>query len=123
MEITNISVQTPNQPPNLLTTFWTKSDVDLSRGLDFTPRGPVLARFTHLNHADYKYKIIANNRSNAPRRGTVRIFISPRKDERELPYVFRDQKELMVEMDKFTVLCESFIRNSFVVRVFVHDTI
>lgn len=109
VEITNISLQTPNQPPNLLATFWTKSDVDLSRGLDFTPRGPVLARFTHLNHADYKYRIVANNRNSAPRRGTVRIFISPRQDERGLPYVFRDQKELMIEMDKFTVLCESFI--------------
>lgn len=107
--ITDISVQTPNLPANLLSTFWSKSDVDLSRGLDFTPRGPVLARFTHLNHADYKYKIVANNRNNAPRRGTVRIFIAPKQDERGLPFVFRDQKELMIEMDKFTVLCESLL--------------
>ncbi|XP_020292379.1 phenoloxidase 2 [Pseudomyrmex gracilis] len=102
--ITDISVQTPNQSANVLTTFWTKSDVDLSRGMDFTPRGQVLARFTHLNHADFNYRIVANNRNNAPRRGTVRIFIAPRQDERGLPYVFRDQKELMIEMDKFTVL-------------------
>lgn len=106
MEIVDIGVQTPNQPSNQLSTFWTKSDVDLSRGLDFTPRGAVLARFTHLNHADFTYRIVANNRNNAARRGTVRIFIAPRQDERGLPYVFRDQKELMIEMDKFTVLCE-----------------
>lgn len=106
MEITDIRVQIPNQQPNLLLTFWNKSDVDLSRGLDFTPRGPVLARFTHLNHADFTYKIVANNRNNVARRGTVRIFIAPKQDERGLPYVFRDQKELMIEMDKFTVLRE-----------------
>lgn len=108
VEITNINLQTSNQPTNILSTFWNKSDVDLSRGLDFTPRGAVLARFTHLNHADFTYKIVANNRNNAPRRGTVRIFIAPSQDERGLPYVFRDQKELMIEMDKFTVLRESF---------------
>lgn len=107
MEITDIGVQTPNQSPNLLATFWNKSDVDLSRGLDFTPRGAILARFTHLNHSDFTYRIVANNRNNAARRGTVRIFMAPRQDERGLPYVFRDQKELMIEMDKFTVLCES----------------
>lgn len=106
MEITDIGVHTPSQSPNMLATFWNKSDVDLSRGLDFTPRGAVLARFTHLNHADFTYRIIANNRNNAPRRGTVRIFITPKQDERGLPYVFRDQKELMIEMDKFTVLRE-----------------
>lgn len=120
VEITNISVQTSNLPTNLLATFWTKSDVDLSRGLDFTPRGAVLARFTHLNHAGYKYKIVANNRNNAPRKGTVRIFISPRQDERGLPYVFKDQKELMIEMDKFTVLCESFVHLSNLVVVICH---
>lgn len=107
VEITDIGVQTPNQPANQISTFWTKSDVDLSRGLDFTPRGKILARFTHLNHADYTYRIVANNRNNAPRRGTVRIFIAPKQDERGLPYVFRDQKELMIEMDKFTVLRKS----------------
>lgn len=104
VEITDIGVQTPNQSPNLLATFWNKSDVDLSRGLDFTPRGAILARFTHLNHSDFTYRIVANNRNNAARRGTVRIFMAPRQDERGLPYVFRDQKELMIEMDKFTVL-------------------
>lgn len=107
VEIRDVGVQTPNQPANQISTFWTKSDVDLSRGLDFMPRGAVLARFTHLNHGDFTYRIIANNRNNAPRRGTVRIFIAPRQDERGLPYVFRDQKELMVEMDKFTVLRKS----------------
>jgi len=109
VQITDIGVQTPNQPANLISTFWTKSDVDLSRGLDFTPRGPVLARFTHLNHTDFTYRIIANNRNNASRQGTVRIFIAPRQDERGLPYVFRDQKELMIEMDKFTVSRKSSI--------------
>ncbi|XP_076749949.1 phenoloxidase 1-like [Xylocopa sonorina] len=95
---------TSNQQHNVLNTYWTKSDVDMSRGLDFTPRGPVLVRFTHLNHADFTYTITVNNRNNAPRRGTVRIFIAPREDERELPLNYRQQKNLMIELDKFSVM-------------------
>lgn len=102
IEIADVGLIT-NQQRNVLNTFWTKSDVDLSRGLDFTPRGPVLARFTHLNHADFSYKIVVNNRNNTPQRGTVRIFIAPKEDERGLPYTFRQQKNLMIEMDKFPV--------------------
>ncbi|XP_017884414.2 phenoloxidase 1-like [Ceratina calcarata] len=105
VEITDVKLTSSRnrQQRNVLETFWTKSDVDMSRGLDFTPRGPVLVRFTHLNHADFVYTIVVNNRGNTPRRGTVRIFLGPRQDERGLPLPFRQQKNLMIEMDKFTV--------------------
>lgn len=107
MEISSAQVISPNSPPNTLSTYWTQSDLDLSRGLDFTPRGPVLARFTHLNHTGFKYRIVANNRTNAPLMGTVRIFIAPKLDERGLPFTFRVQKDLMIEMDKFTTTREN----------------
>ncbi|XP_076646002.1 phenoloxidase 1-like [Halictus rubicundus] len=102
VEIDDLRVTT-NQQRNVLNTFWTQSVVDLSRGLDFTPRGAVLAKFTHLNHTDFTYTIIVNNRTDAPKRGTVRIFIAPKEDERGLPFTFRYQRNLMIEMDKFTV--------------------
>ncbi|XP_076677764.1 phenoloxidase 1-like [Andrena cerasifolii] len=102
IEMEGIRLTTNNQR-NVLNTFWSQSVVDLSRGLDFTPRGPVLARFTHLNHADFTYTITVNNRNSAPQRGTVRIFIAPKEDERGLPFTFRQQKNLMIEMDKFSV--------------------
>ena len=38
--------------------------------------------------------------------GTCRIFIAPKFDERGLPMLFRDQKGLFVELDKFTVNCK-----------------
>ncbi|XP_016922311.1 phenoloxidase 1 [Apis cerana] len=102
IEIADIKLTT-NQQRNILNTFWTKSDVDLSRGLDFTPRGAVLARFTHLNHADFSYTIVINNRNNTSMKGTVRIFIGPKEDERGLPFTFREQKNLMIELDKFSI--------------------
>lgn len=103
MEIKGIGVQAPNVPVNTLSTYWTKSDVDLSRGMDFTPRGPIFVRFTHLNHADFKYNIVVNNKTNAIKRGTVRIFMAPKLDERGLPFTLENQRGLMIEMDKFQV--------------------
>ncbi|XP_046607726.1 phenoloxidase 1-like [Neodiprion virginianus] len=102
VQITDVQVVTPNQPTNVFSTFWQQSDLDLSRGLDFTPRGLVLSRFTHLNHAPFNYRITVINQSSA-RMGTVRIFMAPDKDERGLPFTFREQRLLMIELDKFTV--------------------
>ncbi|XP_015593471.1 phenoloxidase 1 [Cephus cinctus] len=101
--ITGVQLVTPNQPANTLNTYWSQSDVDLSRGLDFTPRGAVLARFTHLNHSGFSYRISVNNSNSSALMGTMRIFIAPKQDERGLPFTFRDQRLLMIEMDKFTV--------------------
>lgn len=42
---------------NELQTFFQQNDVDLSRGLDFTPRGSIFARLTHLQHAPFVYRI------------------------------------------------------------------
>lgn len=54
----SVEVNTPGaRRPNELFTFWQQSDVDLSRGLDFTPRGAIFARFTHLQHRPFSYKI------------------------------------------------------------------
>ncbi|XP_012266497.2 phenoloxidase 1 [Athalia rosae] len=101
--VTDCQLVTPNQPTNVLSTFWQQSDVDLSRGLDFTPRGAVLARFTHLNHSPFTYRIAVNNANNSAVMGTCRIFLGPKLDERGLPITMRDQKDLMIELDRFTV--------------------
>lgn len=43
---------------NEIQTMWMESDVDFSRGLDFSDRGAVFARFTHLNHIPFTYKYV-----------------------------------------------------------------
>lgn len=42
---------------NILVTHWEKDEFDLSRGLDFAPRGSLKARFTHLQHRKFTYNI------------------------------------------------------------------
>ncbi|XP_014276959.1 phenoloxidase 1 [Halyomorpha halys] len=103
VRVTSVEIQTDGQNGrNRLATFWQQNDINLSRGLDFSPRGPVFARFTHLQHRPFTYKIqVENNGGN--KTGTCRIFIAPKFDERGLPMLFRDQKNLFVELDKFTV--------------------
>ncbi|XP_046387013.1 phenoloxidase 2-like [Ischnura elegans] len=103
VRITNIEVTTKGAGKNEMTTFWEQNDIDLSRGLDFTPRGPVFARLTQLQHETFTYKIQVENTSNSQRMGTVRIYLAPKFDERGQPWLFRDQRNMFIELDKFVV--------------------
>ncbi|KAL0267125.1 UNVERIFIED_CONTAM: hypothetical protein PYX00_009480 [Menopon gallinae] len=88
---------------NELYTFWDQNDVNLSRGIDFTPRGNVFARINHLQHQNFSYRITIENSSNQNRNGTARIFMAPKMDERGLPWLFVDQRHMFIELDKFPV--------------------
>jgi hypothetical protein len=48
----------------------------------------------------------AENSTNSPKVGTVRIFLAPKFDERGVNMLFRDQRLLFIELDKFTVTCK-----------------
>ncbi|XP_055858620.1 phenoloxidase 2-like [Episyrphus balteatus] len=105
-DITITGVQVDNDSgsgTNSLQTYWQQSDIDFSRGLDFVPRGNVFARVTHLQHDAFTYTMNIDNAGGAQRFGTVRIFLGPKTDERGQPMLLRDQRLLMVELDKFVV--------------------
>ncbi|CAG9559300.1 unnamed protein product [Danaus chrysippus] len=103
VKVTNARIVNSNgAADNTLNTYWMQSDVDLSRGLDFSDRGPVYARFTHLNYRPFRYVIDVDNTGSA-RRTTVRIFIAPKFDERGLPWILSDQRKMFIEMDRFVV--------------------
>lgn len=101
VSVTGVQVATEGGQPNIMTTFWQQSDLDLSRGMDFVPRGNVFASFTHLQHTPFTYTINVENKGGAMRFGMVRIFIAPKNDERGQPMLFGEQRLLMVELDKF----------------------
>lgn len=103
--VTSCSIESSGKQNNI-ETFWQQSDVDLSRGMDFQPRGAVFVRFTHLNHRDFQYKIVVNNQSGMNREGTARVFLAPKFDERGNPWLFKDQKVMFIELDKFRVTCK-----------------
>ncbi|XP_068623413.1 phenoloxidase subunit 1-like [Battus philenor] len=87
---------------NVIGTWWEQSTLELSRGIDFTPRGSILARFTHLQHDEFNYVIEVNNTTRQSTIGTVRIFMAPIIDDNGSPMSFEDQRKLMIELDKFT---------------------
>ncbi|XP_058804269.1 uncharacterized protein LOC131671673 [Phymastichus coffea] len=101
--VQDIRINTPGVNPNTLNCHWSKSDVDLSRGLDFAPPGAVLARIQHLDHESFSYSFVVNNSNNQEVMGTVRVFIAPKFDENGGPLGQNDQRMLMAEMDKFVV--------------------
>ncbi|XP_055602435.1 phenoloxidase 8-like [Uranotaenia lowii] len=100
-----------NAPPNVLLTYWQRTQVDLATGLDFGPQGNVFAAFTHLQHAPFSFRIAVNNTSGSMRRGTCRIFIGPKTDERNIPLTYQEQRILMIELDKFTVTLNPGVNN------------
>lgn len=61
-----------------------------------------LFSFFQTSSNDHVSQIQVEN-SGQQRSGTVRIFLAPKFDERGRNYLFRDQRTLFVEMDKFTV--------------------
>ncbi|XP_023309916.1 uncharacterized protein LOC108904736 [Anoplophora glabripennis] len=100
--VDHISIES-SQGKNILNTLWQQSDVDLSRGLDFQPRGSILVRFTHLQHVEFTYNIVVSNTSGGVKEGTCRIFLSPKFDERGNPWKFQEQRLMFIELDKFKV--------------------
>lgn len=103
ISITGVEVDVEGAGKNNLQTFWQQSDVEISRGLDFTPRGSIFIRFTHLQHSPFTYRINVNNQTRGQKMGTCRIFLAPKFDERGTNWLFRDQRLLFIELDKFTV--------------------
>ncbi|PZC75388.1 hypothetical protein B5X24_HaOG206118 [Helicoverpa armigera] len=101
IRLSSVSLEGP-AGNNTVGTFWELSTVELGRGLDFTPRGSVLARFTHLQHQDFTYVLEVNNTSGQGVMGTVRIFMAPTVNEQGEPLGFDEQRRAMVELDKFT---------------------
>lgn len=90
---------------NGLLTYWTKTQVDLGAGIDFNGQGSLFADFTHLDHAPFSYRI--NVTSTKFTQGTCRIFLGPKVNERaEVLHFNKQQRRLMIEMDKFTVSCK-----------------
>ncbi|KAI8045631.1 phenoloxidase 3-like [Drosophila gunungcola] len=115
MEVLSIKVESRGLQ-NRLTTFFKESDVDLSRGMDFQPRGNVMVRLTHLQHHPFKYTFVVNNTSGARRYGYARIFMAPKVDENGYEMLFADQRLMMIELDKFLILVppgrQTFTRDS-----------
>ena len=58
IKISGIEIISKGRNKNELSTSWEQSDVNLSRGIDFTPRGNVFARFTHLQHQGYTIRLL-----------------------------------------------------------------
>lgn len=64
------------------------------------------SRFTHLQHTPFEYIIKVNNDKSTQVRGTMRIFLAPKFNEKGEEFKFAELRLLMIEMDRFTVNSE-----------------
>lgn len=105
IHVNAVSMQIPKDRAlaNTMITFWQKSKIDLGAGVDFGSDGSFYASFTHLQHAPFIYRIVVNNSSNDHQKGTCRIFLAPKFNEKNIQLSFMQQRQLFIEMDKFTV--------------------
>ena len=101
--IKTIMEESPNQE-NELFTYWNKTRLDLGAGIDFSGAGSMFADFTHLDHGRFMYEVMVT--SSSAKMGTCRIFLGPKTNERGDDIEFKEQRRLMIEMDKFTVNCK-----------------
>lgn len=109
VNVTSLQVQQQQGRANSLNTHWQQSDINLSRGLDFLPRGDVFARFTHLMHIPFTITMSVNNASGAMTLGMARIFMAPKVGFNKRVLNFNEQRMLMIELDKFVVQCKFLI--------------
>lgn len=61
----------------------------------------------------FVYTINVVNDGNTNMRGTVRIFMAPKFDEKGEEFKFNEMRLLMMEMDRFTVDCKFKLLHSF----------
>nr|ABR12412.1 prophenoloxidase [Procambarus clarkii] len=87
---------------NTLTTGWNVREFEASRGLDLNSTNPVMLRITHLDHAPFDYHLQITNNTGKSKSVTVRIFMAPKHNERDLEMGFMEQRLLWAEMDRFT---------------------
>lgn len=114
--IKKVAIKSTRARDNILNTFWQQSDIDLSNGLNFTSPGSIFVRFTHLQHHSFTYNITVTN-TGKERMGTCRIFLAPKYDEGEGSWLFRDQKNLFIALDRFTVNCMYLLCDLFILHL------
>ena len=123
ISVASLEVRHFQKPPNALHTFWRKSDVNISRGLDFTKTGEVFVQFTHLQYIPYTITMNVVNNSGANRQGMVRIFLAPRNGFDRNAMIFNDQRTFMIELDKFFVNSEFFLKfYSLSIFIIIHSS-
>lgn len=80
--------------------------MNIANGIDFQNGGEMLVRFSHLQHADFTYKITIINNNDTVKQGTCRVFMCPKYDEDGNEWEMNVQRKFLIELDKFRVICE-----------------
>nr|SMH67861.1 HcA [Scolopendra dehaani] len=101
---------------NKVRTGYTTNKLKLNPGFDFTRQSTATVNVQHLDHEPFHYKFRIYNNAQQVQNAAVRIFLAPKYDEQGHRLKVNDQRQLMIELDKFVVHLQpgvnQFLRSS-----------
>nr|CAC33894.1 hemocyanin subunit 1 [Spirostreptus sp. BT-2000] len=86
---------------NMIHTYYTSSTLRLSKGFDYTKDSEAKVIVEHTDHDDFVYVIDIDNNARVEKTAVLRIFLAPKYDERGHPLTLKEQRVMMIELDKF----------------------
>lgn len=99
--VDGLTVKDEDGKINEFSTYFKDRNIDVNKGLNFSPVGNSFITITHLDHKQFWYNIQVSNNTGIEQTGTFRIFLAPRDDERNEKFVFSIQRRFFIELDRF----------------------
>nr|SMH67860.1 HcB [Scolopendra dehaani] len=87
---------------NKIKTFWEDDVLTVGTGFTFTgPSATAKVNVRHLEHEEFSYNIQVVNNAGENKKAVFRIFLAPKYDEKGHEFDFNEQRQSMIELDKF----------------------
>nr|Q95P08.1 RecName: Full=Hemocyanin subunit A; Flags: Precursor [Scutigera coleoptrata]CAC69246.1 hemocyanin subunit A [Scutigera coleoptrata] len=87
-------------------TYWEVDNYELGKGFDYTRKTTATVKVRHLQHEDYHYEIDIDNNAGKAKKAVFRIFLAPKYNEKGELFPVNEQRQLLVELDKFVATLE-----------------
>lgn len=86
---------------NLVHTYFTTTPMKLGKGFEFTKNTPATIKVEHLDHDDFYLVMDVTNHASQEKTAIFRVFMAPKLDEHGLALSLKEQRPIMIEIDKF----------------------
>jgi len=90
-----------DEDKNVIHTYYATNTLHLGKGFDYTRDTEAKVLVKHIDHEDFTYVIDVDNNDEKDHHAVFRVFLAPKYDERGHPFSLKEQRTLMVELDKF----------------------
>nr|CCA94925.1 hemocyanin subunit d [Mastigoproctus giganteus] len=96
-----LSTTVKSKVANVIHTTLKQDSLELHHGIPL--KGSVKVKYEHLDHDQFDYSIVVDNKTGKDKHATARIFLAPKYDELGNRIILDEQRRMYIEMDKFRV--------------------